>query len=74
MQPNITRDNILMHIIQKRRELEELEKMNNEMMHEAQKRASSGGRRKDLKKFKAKVARNSFGSSPSTSPHKDKLE
>lgn len=48
--------------------------MNEQMMQEAHKRAASGGRRSALKRFQAKVARNSFGSSPGESPVKDKLE
>lgn len=66
----ITADNILHHILQKKKELEALEKMNEEFMKEAVDRARSGGRSKALKKFKEKVARNSIGSSPSQTSEK----
>jgi hypothetical protein len=64
----ITADNISHHIMQKKRELEELEKLNDTLMNEAVARAHSGGRGKALRKFKEKLARNSVCSSPSVSP------
>lgn len=74
MQTRLTRESIMLQILQKKRELEELERLNKELITEAQVRAASGGRRKDHNKFKAKIQRNSFGSSPSISPKKDTLE
>jgi hypothetical protein len=41
------------------------------MLNEAVKRAHSGGRSRALRKFKDKLARNSGGSSPSSSPERD---
>jgi tRNA uridine 5-carbamoylmethylation protein Kti12 len=67
----ITAENIMSHILQKKRELEELEKLNDQMMNEAVSRAASGGRNRAHKKFKDKLTRNSVGSSPSVeSPEK----
>ena len=67
----ITTENIMDHILKKKKELEQLEELNNQMMREAVSRAQSGGRSRALTKFKAKLAKNSAASSPSVSPVKD---
>ena len=70
----ITADNILKHIANKKAELDKLEKLNEQLMKEAVTRAKSGGRTRAMRRFKAKIARGgSVNSSPSASrsPTKD---
>ena len=70
----ITAHNIMSHIQAKKQELEKLEQLNEQMMKEAVTRAKSGGRTRQMRRFKAKIERGgSVNSSPSASrsPIKD---